>query len=103
MTKRNVTRWIGSLGLGACLALAPAMVRAESHRPPSAQVATPGGGGAKAETAAPVEGASPLGYAEREAQSPEAADFEGGHGGGVYIGGSAVAVVLVILLIVVLL
>jgi hypothetical protein len=41
-------------------------------------------------------------YAQREAQNPAAADFEG-NGVGLYIGGSTLAVVLVIVLVVVLL
>jgi len=42
-------------------------------------------------------------YAEREAKNPQSADFQGGEGFGLYIGGSAVTVLLLIILVVILL
>jgi|SRR5450432_1582630 len=42
-------------------------------------------------------------YAAREQAVPQLADFKGGDGGGLYIGGSTVAVVLLIVLLIVLL
>ncbi|HXI60003.1 MAG TPA: hypothetical protein VNO55_28240 [Polyangia bacterium] len=42
------------------------------------------------------------GYAQRESQSPQTADFKGGSAG-IYIGGSGVALVLLIVLLVILL
>jgi hypothetical protein len=107
MTKRHLQRWIRSLGLGACLAFAPQIARADG---------TPAAGSANAAASArqpnrpvpdagvPVDGhfVKPS-YAEREAQRPQTADFKGGESYGIYIGGSAVAVVLFVVLLVVLL
>ena len=103
MTKRNLTRWIGSVTLGACLAFAPQLVRAETAPAPAALTATSG----KPVTPKPGAGvareAPTQSYAQREARNPSAGNFEGGESVGIYIGGSAVAVVLAIVLLVVLL
>jgi hypothetical protein len=106
MTKPRLQRWIGALGLGACLALAPQIARADA--PPA------GAASAAASARQPIRPVPDAGmpvdghfnkpsYAEREAQHPQTANFEGGEGYGIYIGGSAVAVVLFVVLLVVLL
>jgi hypothetical protein len=62
--------------------------------------------GAPASPAAPPTAPGPTSeaseYAEREAATPELAEFDGGHRG-IYIGGGAVTVLLIVLLVLVLL
>lgn len=103
MTKRHVQRWIGLLGLGTCLAFAPQIARADTSRPAGpAELARPNR--TLPDGGAPADGNfHKQSYAEREAQQPQTADFKGGEGVGVYIGGSAVAVILFVVLLVVLL
>jgi hypothetical protein len=107
MTKRHLQRWIGALGLGACLVCASQIARADGAPPvgavgPAASARQPNR--PLPDAGAPVDGhfGKPS-YAEREAQQPQVADFEGGESYGIYIGGSAVAVVLFVVLLVVLL
>jgi hypothetical protein len=104
MTKGHVQRWIGLLSLGTCLVFAPQIARADTSRPAgpaelAQQVKRP-----MPDSGVPVDGNfQKLGYAEREAQQHQTADFKGGEGVAVYIGGSALAVVLFVVLLVVLL
>jgi hypothetical protein len=53
-----------------------------------------------AQPAAPAPTSEAEGYAAREAATPALGDFEGGHSGGLYIGGGAVTVLLIVLLII---
>ena len=96
--KTLLARTLAAASLGLTLLAAPTLANAES-------VALP------APTEPAAKGSIPLPsevqqrqtrYAEREAASPNTADFEG-KGAAVYIGGSTLAVVLVIVLLVVLL
>jgi hypothetical protein len=100
MTRNDITRWLGTLGLGLFLTSAPLVASAApqtSANPPAELAPAPSSDKTPEEVSR-----RQLHYAEREAQNPNAAAFKGGEGG-LYIGGSAVAVVLLIVLLVVLL
>ena len=102
MTKRRLQRWMATVGLAGGLMLASGM----AHAAPDAPVPV------EAHDVAPTQPATKtrpdakrpeLQYAQREAQSPQAAHFKGGEGVGIYVSGGALAVVLVVVVLVVLL
>src|SRR6185436_19976775 len=88
-------RILSSLVIASALFGAPAASSAEPA--PIATQSTP----AKAPKPTPVNDVER--YAEREKQSPAAAEFEGGGETVVYIGGSLLTVVVILLLVVIIL
>jgi len=56
-----------------------------------------------AATPSGIDSAEATSYAVREKANPELAEFRGGHGAGVYVGGSAMMVVMLVVLLVILL
>ncbi len=86
-----------------CLLAAPSIATAGSAREAPAAI-----GQAPARSSAPLASTSITSvdardYAAREAAAPALAQFAGGDGAGIYIGGSALTVVLLVLLIVIIL
>jgi hypothetical protein len=102
--KRHLGRWqwFAAACLGAVFAMSPSAANAKT--PVSVPVSAPA-----ATEQAPADGipenanTRQLHYAEREAKSPNAAQFKGGYGNGIYISSGAVIVILVVVLVVVLL
>lgn len=75
---------------------------AGNDRPPppsSAERATPDPARALSPALADIDGRSEPDYAQREARHPEAAQFRGGDGFGIYISSGAAVVIVVVLLI----
>ena len=104
MTRRHVQRWSGLLSVGACLVFAPEIAHAVATEPAEPAEVARQPNRPLPDSGVPIDGnLHKPSYAEREAQQPELAEFKGGEGLSVYIGGSAVAVVLFVVLLVVLL
>jgi hypothetical protein len=90
------------MSLGMFLAVAPQMARAEANVvSPSSQTA-PTDSTSPAADSPETASKRQLRYAEREAATPQAAEFKG-QGSAIYIGGSTLAIILIVVLIVVLL
>ena len=98
MSTPRLARFIAVACLGLALSTVPSLANAATT-PPPAQTAPATKEIPSSSSDAHQRQAR---YAERQAASPRAADFQG-KGVGIYIGGSTLAVVLVVVLVVVLL